>query len=54
MARTAFVKLIERRSLGVRRLKKVADYTTRDEADACTLDGTVYPVIEANKLLSKK
>lgn len=54
MARTAFVKISERRSLGVLRRKKVAEYTSRDEADACTLEGTVYPVIEANKLLSRK
>ena len=54
MARTSFVKIKQRRSLGVTRHSVVAKYTSRDEADACTLEGTVYPVIEANKLLSRK
>jgi hypothetical protein len=54
MARIAFKKLGTRRSLGVTRLTVVAEYSTREEADACTLDGTVYPVIQANKLLAGK
>jgi len=54
MARTAFVKIKQRRSLGVTRHSVVAKYTSRDEADACILEGTIYPVVEANKLFSRK
>lgn len=51
--RTTHIKIRERKSLGVRRLVKVAEYKSLDEAQKCGLDGTVYPVIEARKMLRK-
>lgn len=56
MAKQAsFLKIRERRQLGVKRgLVLVAKYYSRDEAEACTLVGTVYPAPEGYKLLKNE
>ena len=51
-AKTAFVKLQRKHSLGVTRsLEVTGKYTTREEAEASAEPGIVYPVIQANKML---
>jgi len=40
----AFIKVLTKRRLGVRRsIEIVGKYYSREEADSCTLKGTVYP-----------
>ncbi len=51
-AKTAFVKIQRKHSLGVTKsLEVTGKYLTREEAEASPEVGTIYPVIQANKLI---
>lgn len=51
-AKTAFVKLQRKHALGVTKGYEITGkYLTRDEAEASAEPGTIYPVIQANKIL---
>lgn len=48
----AFIKIKTRHSLGVRRKAEiVSKYYSREEADNCSLKGTVYPAPVAYSIL---
>lgn len=53
--KATYIKLIQRSALGVKfGYSIVAKYANKQDAEACTLPGKVYPAITAYSLLKKQ